>query len=271
MRIVNLIENTAGESGCAFEHGLSFYVETDKHKLLVDTGATDAFLMNAEALGIDLREVDSVILSHGHYDHGGGILAFAKQNPHAGIYIRDCAFEPLYHKNEQMEKYIGLNPEIRNLPQVIMVRDNLRIDEELFLFTNVTGRRLWPAGNLELKRKTDDGFIVDQMEHEQYLLISFKDRLLLFSGCAHNGVLNILDACKKLTGRVPDAVISGFHMRKKNGYTEEDFELIRQTARELKQYPTHFYTGHCTGLIPYDIMKEIMGDQLSYVHSGDRI
>ena len=72
MRIINLMENTKGAEGCVWEHGLSFYIETKKHKLLADTGASEAFLKNAVVLGIDLRRVDTVILSHGHYDHGGG-------------------------------------------------------------------------------------------------------------------------------------------------------------------------------------------------------
>ena len=75
MRIINLMENTKGAEGCVWEHGLSFYIETKKHKLLADTGASEAFLKNAVVLGIDLRRVDTVILSHGHYDHGGGLAA----------------------------------------------------------------------------------------------------------------------------------------------------------------------------------------------------
>ena len=91
MKIQNLVENEQGKNGCLAEHGLSVYLETGKHKLLVDTGATDAFLRNAEFLGIDLKEVDILILSHGHYDHGGGILTFSKINPRARIYIREDA------------------------------------------------------------------------------------------------------------------------------------------------------------------------------------
>ena len=80
------MEDTDGGNGCVYEHGLSFYIETKKHKLLLDTGASDATLKNAEKLGIDLTQVDTVILSHGHYDHSGGIMAFAKLNPTAKIY-----------------------------------------------------------------------------------------------------------------------------------------------------------------------------------------
>ena len=80
MRIVNLIENIKGNPECDFEHGLSLYVETQKHKLLMDTGCSDKFLENAKRLSVQLENVDSVVLSHGHYDHGGGLLDFAKIN-----------------------------------------------------------------------------------------------------------------------------------------------------------------------------------------------
>ena len=271
MKIVNLIENTEGCSGCASEHGLSFYIETKKHKLLVDTGATDAFIRNAKMLGVDLKAVDTVILSHGHYDHGGGLPAFIKINSKAKIYIRTAAFGNFYHKGHKSERYIGIAPEIQSYPQVVFVEGNLNIDEELLLFTNVTGRRLWPSGNRSLKRKEGESYIQDDFSHEQYLVIRCEGKEVLVSGCAHNGILNILDACKKLLGREPDVAVSGFHMMQHHGYTEENLAVIRETAEELKKWQTRFYTGHCTDQIPFETMKEVMGDQLIYVHSGDII
>ena len=106
MKIVNLIENTKGNKECLFEHGLSFYVETANHKLLVDTGATSAFMENADNLGVDLSQVDALILSHGHYDHAGGVLSFAKVNPGARILMQQNADGEYYHKNDEIEKYI---------------------------------------------------------------------------------------------------------------------------------------------------------------------
>ena len=91
MHIVVLMENTPGIPGCAYEHGLSFYAETANHKILLDTGASDSFIRNAELLGIDLTQVDTVILSHGHYDHSGGIIPFTRLNPDAKIYMQESA------------------------------------------------------------------------------------------------------------------------------------------------------------------------------------
>ena len=91
MKIVNLIENTEGAAGCAFAHGLSFYIETKKHKLLVDLGPSGQTLDNASKLGIDLSQVDTMILSHGHYDHSGGILPFTTLNANAQILMQKTA------------------------------------------------------------------------------------------------------------------------------------------------------------------------------------
>ena len=270
-KIINLIENTEGKNQCLYEHGLSFYIETEKHKILVDTGASDAFLWNAKKLGVDIKEIDTVILSHGHYDHAGGILAFARENPSATIYMQDTAGREYYHKNDTMEKYIGIDPRIMELPQVVKLCKNYRIDEELSLFSGVTGRKLWPLGNKELMIKKEGSFEQDEFAHEQYLVVETKNRKILISGCAHNGILNILEEYKKLYGTEPDIVISGFHMQKKNGYTEEDIENIQQIAKELKQRNTIFYTGHCTGELPFALMKNYMKDQLVYIHSGDEI
>lgn len=90
------------------------------------------------------------------------------------------------------------------------------------------------------------------------------------SGCAHNGILNILDRYRELYGSDPDAVISGFHMSRKPHYSQADLELVRQTGEELRRLPVRFYTGHCTGEIPYRILKDIMGEQLSYVQAAGK-
>ena len=94
MRIINLVENELGESGCEAAHGLSFYVETDNHKLLFDTSPSEVVLQNAQKLGVNLATVDTVILSHGHYDHSGGILPFVEINPRAKIYMQYNASRP---------------------------------------------------------------------------------------------------------------------------------------------------------------------------------
>lgn len=272
MRIVNLVEDTPGNTGCLYEHGLSFYIETKAHKLLMDSGATDMFWRNADMLGIDLKEVDTLILSHGHYDHAGGILTFAEKNPKAAIYLKSTVGEEYYHLTEAREKYIGIDRRILDLKQCVFVQeDSRRIDDELFLFSHITGRRYPAKGNLQLKRKTENGFVQDTFDHEQCLVVSQGNQKVLLSGCAHNGILNILDRYHELFDSYPDVVISGFHMIKKDAYQEDEISVIRDTAAALMQTGATFYTGHCTGQVAYEWMKEIMGDRLHYMHSGDTL
>ncbi len=270
MRIVCLIENTPGQKDCLYEHGLSFYIETKQHKLLVDTGATDAFLHNAEKLDIDLRKVDTVILSHGHYDHSGGILPFAGINSKAKIYMQSVAAEDYISIRETGETYIGIDKDILTLPGLVFVDGDKIIDEELHLFAHVTGRRFWAKSNLRLKRKEGNGLVQDDFAHEQCLVVEQEGKRILLSGCAHNGILNILDRYREIYGDEPDVVISGFHMVQKE-YEEADWDNIRETARELKKLKTIFFTGHCTGEEPYKVMKEIMGEQLRQIHSGEEL
>lgn len=275
MRIINLVENTEGASGCGSEHGLSFYIETEHHKLLADTGASDLLLKNAEKLGIDLTKVDTVILSHGHYDHGGGILPFAEINPAAKIYIPAAAFGAYYSLRDGAPRYIGLAEEIRRLPQVVIVDGTaagiFRIDDELSLFSGIGNTYPIPSANRNLRVKTKQGLRQDDFRHEQCLVVSEGGRKVLLSGCAHHGILNVLDRYRELFGGEPDVAISGFHMMKTSGYSEEDLDMIADTAKELCKVSTVFYTGHCTGTEPFEAMKKIMGGQLRYVHSGDEI
>ena len=114
MRLITLVENTCGKSGCIAEHGLSIYIETSKHKLLLDAGQTDAVVQNAARLGIDLSKVDTLILSHGHYDHSGGIIPFSELNSSARIIMQSSAAQPHYN----LKKYNGIDTAILSLPNV---------------------------------------------------------------------------------------------------------------------------------------------------------
>ncbi len=283
MKIRNLIENTEGAECCVPMHGLSFYIETQKHRLLSDVGPGEETLRNAEKLGIDLKQVDTVVLSHGHYDHSGGILPFAQLDPDAVIYMQEQARGAYYAYDgkELGYRYIGIDPELAKLPQVRFLSGDVQIDEELSVFTRLTGcmdrqnaagrKRAIPATNRYLMVRKNDEYCRDDFCHEQCLVVKEGDRQVLFSGCAHSGILNILDRYEEVYQRLPDVVISGFHLMKKKEYTDAEREEIREIARELTTYPTQFFSCHCTGLEAFDMMKEIMGSQLTYVHCGDEV
>lgn len=267
MKLITLVENSPS-STCEGEHGLSFYIETQQHKLLMDFGSSDLLLKNSAILGIDLKQVDTCILSHGHYDHAGGILPFSTVNSTANIYLTSTAGGDYYNLSHEYEKYIGIDKEILNLKQCVFVDGDIRIDDELFLFTNITGQKYPAKGNFHLKEKINGKFVQDTFRHEQCLVLSQGNQKILLSGCAHNGIINILDRYFEVFDSYPDIVISGFHLMQKTEYSHDDLANIQAIAQELVKTGSLFYTGHCTGEEAFPILKEIMGEKLQHLHSG---
>ena len=275
MRIVNLVENEPGSSGCEAAHGLSFYIETANHKMLFDTSPSEVVLRNAQKLGIDLTAVDTVILSHGHYDHSGGILAFVEINPRAKIYMQHNAGGEYYAYDGEDKgfRYIGIDKKILNLPQVQFLQGDTKLDDELQLFTVDNRAFPLPSTNKRLRELCGGQYVQDEFNHEQNLLLSTEGKKILFCGCAHNGILNVMETLERKFGSntLPDLVIGGFHLMKRTEFSVADTAEVTEIANRLKSYKSHFATCHCTGLPVFIQMKEIMGDQLSYVYSGDEV
>ena len=269
MRIVTLMENTSCREDLCAEHGLSLYLETGEHRILFDAGQTGAFADNAEKLGIDLKTVDFAVLSHGHYDHGGGLEAFFFQNPRAKIYIHRAAFGDYYsNRPEEGLEYIGLDQSL-DLYRFTLTGDETVIDDELMLFGDVPDPTGALAASANLCQKTWDGVHQDQFYHEQNLIIREGDKAVLVAGCAHRGIVNIVAKAEKILGRRPDVVISGFHLFRLTAGDPAADGLIRSTADAMLAGDTVYYTGHCTGDYAFEKLKEILGERLQRISGGE--
>jgi len=252
MKIVTLLENCACRTDMVPQHGLSLYIETGERKILFDMGQDDTFARNAENLGVDLSLVDLAVLSHGHYDHGGGLAEFLRINQKVPVYIHEGAFDQYYNGTE---KYIGLDTSLREDPRLIFTKGDIRLSPELRLTDcNDLG---WRSCSFGLNRKEGDAFKPDGFLHEQYLQIVEGERQVLISGCSHKGILNIARHFQ------PDVLIGGFHLNK-----VEDTSDLQRISQELLAMGTTYYTGHCTGSRQYDVMKEVMGDRLQSISTG---
>lgn len=255
MKITALIENTSAR-GLPTEHGLSLFVETAEHKFLFDMGQTDLFARNAETLGIDLSIVDFAVLSHGHYDHGGGLKTFLTLNDHAPVYISRYAFEPHYNGTE---KYIGLDQDLKSSNRLVLVDEDIQVSEGITVYGCHHAPKVVDFGSCGLNMIQDGRMTEDDFRHEQYLLVVENGKRILFSGCSHRGILNIMHWFR------PDICIGGFHLSK----LPLD-ETLAGYAKALDAYPTAYYTGHCTGTAQYQFMKERMRN-LHYLSVGDSI
>lgn len=269
MRIVTLMENTAVSPSVKCSHGLSFYIETKNHKILFDFGPDGSFLQNGEALGIHIREVDTAILSHGHYDHGGGLGDFLKANRTASVHMQRKAFGEFYaHDPDGVRRYIGLPQELKDHPKIVYHTGDYKLDAELQVFAGVTGRECYSPANDSLFQCVNGRDIQDLFMHEQNLLIKEGNKMVLIAGCAHNGIVNILKKAESFVPAGIDCVISGMHL--KNAYPEEEKQriLCRKIAERLSGCKADFYTCHCTGLDNYEFLHQELGNKIRYLSAG---
>lgn len=256
MKITALIENTANDNRLECEHGLSLYIETEKHKILFDTGQTDMLVRNAKKLGIDLSQVDTAVVSHGHYDHTGGLHSFLEINKTAPVYLSRYAFSAYYNGTE---KYIGMDTKLKSCPRFIFTDDYAKITDSLTLYSCNKEKKHFNLGSFGLTVKQSENFLPDDFRHEQYLLIEENNKRVLISGCSHKGILNIAKWFEA------DFLIGGFHFSK----LPLD-EKLREYALYLDSFPTVYHTCHCTGKEQFEFMKKHMS-RLQYLSTGQTI
>lgn len=282
MKFIFLIENKTDNPGIVAEHGLSVYIETQGKKILFDAGATNLFLQNAARLDIDLAAVDMAVISHGHYDHTGGIPAFHSINPAAPIYI---------HRNALRISYGMENGEIDSEPCSIMWKDEEM--KELAASLRFTGGRTDISDNIVItgtvpvpadfmptgrfyceadRNATPEAYspegkalVSDDMSHEQCLVIREPEGLYIFSGCSHRGVVNALNAGKSMfPGERVAALVAGMHLY--NAGYEDRTRVTGEIARENMDCVVPV---HCTGIEAVCDLKKRLGDRCIVATAGD--
>lgn len=262
MRITALVEN---QSHCELTpvHGLALYIETDRHRLLFDLGPDGTLLKNAEKRGVDLGRVDTVVISHGHVDHGGALADFLKINRTAKIYVQRRAFEKHFSKALGFIKApIGLDRKLMDHPQVVLLDGEYRIDGELLLFTVPDTSKFHSIANDTLYDEAGrDGFA-----HEQNLML-FGEKNVLVMGCGHCGVVNILERAEAYR---PQLCIGGYHLTIPAAGRTVPTEVLEGIAGELNARDMDFYTCHCTGEKAYRYLAA-RAPRMRYLACGEEI
>ncbi len=262
MEIVALVENTT-RSGLAVKHGLSFYIRTRAHRLLFDLGPDGTLFENALKKAIDIAEVDTVIISHGHYDHGGALKRFLEINSKAKIYVQREAFEPHYSKRGLVKVPIGIDEKLKNKRQIVLLEGDCRIDGELSLFTVDKTEKYHSSANDSLYDRNGR----DAFSHEQNLIIT-ENQVAIVMGCGHAGVVNIME---KAGDCEPHVCVGGFHLFNPHTKKTVPRDVLDGIAVELQKYAdTEFYTCHCTGEEAYEYLSQKMKN-LHYISCGDRL
>lgn len=268
MKVKVLVENTSVSSKYKAKHGLCLYIQTAKHKILFDLGPNALFLENARKMGVNIAEIDTVVISHGHVDHAGALPLFLQNNHSAKIYIRESAFDRHYTKVLGLPFSVGLDSSLKNNAQIIFTNGIEVIDDGLTLFSDAESKELTSSSNRALLAKINGKKQFDDFRHEQNLLIFDGDKAVLFAGCAHAGIVNIKARAEQLTMGKPLKIIGGFHLYNPISKKHESKELVDKISERIDDGKTCYYTCHCTGKWAYSTMKERLKDNLQHLSTG---
>ncbi len=280
MRIICVIENTSVDDKLYNEEGLSLFVEYNGKNILIDTGLTGRAVDNARRMRLPVTEIDSVVITHNHTAHIGGIDAIMRLNPKAKIYLRAGARTERFQRSGLFKNSVGVGSGFFK-----KYAANLR------LFTNFSevaeGFYLTGCEVFEEKAVNPDKsyFSIEgkksvpyDYSDESFAVIFPKKKksegLVLIGGCFHCGVANMLDTVEKLWPDIPIlAVIGGFHFTASNPKIIScSAEYIHSQCRALKiSGAEKVYACHCTGFKGFDMMDEQLGDKILYLGGGEEL
>jgi 7,8-dihydropterin-6-yl-methyl-4-(beta-D-ribofuranosyl)aminobenzene 5'-phosphate synthase len=270
LRITTLSDNTAAASNLLAEWGISMLVETDTVNILLDTGQSTSASYNAAMLGIDLNKIDRIVLSHGHFDHTGGLRELLRHmKKETEIIAHPDIWAAKYSRREgQKGRYIGIPFQRRELEflgakfnlttKPVKITDSIMTTGEIPMVTDF--EKVDPA----LFVKEDTGWEPDKLLDDQALIINAEPGLVVLSGCGHRGIINTLYHAQQLTGvKQIYAVMGGFHL---TGAPEEQVWLTIAALKELNAQIVG--ASHCTGLAAGAIMAQELGDRLFFNNAG---
>ncbi len=262
--IVTLIENLVYKQGLVAEHGLSFYINTPTKKILFDTGQSGAFISNAIALGIDISEVDVLVISHGHYDHTGGINKFLSINNKALIYVKSDAFLLKYHG---YGRFIGMPKIDKNIDnRLVYVNTVTQIDNGIYVVPETKIYNINDTHFDGMFVKLDSGFTADEFNDEQFLVIDDGSNINIITACSHRGITNVCKTAVSFFNKPVNYVTGGFHTKES---TEEQVNFIADYVNSIS--PQKIGVCHCTGVEKYVELKSKLKMPAFYNFTGNII
>ncbi len=249
LKIYVLVDNTAGRDTCA-EHGLSYIVEYDK-KILFDAGQSDLFIKNANYLEVNIDDIETIVLSHGHFDHGNGLHYLNHKNL-------------ICHPDYNLERYSGKMRKPVGITQVDELKSKFKIKNSKDPYW--ISERMVFLGEIPRKlgfEKRKSGFYfkngeVDNVWDDSAIAVKMKQGIFLISGCAHAGICNTIEYAKKITGESRVfGVIGGFHLKIADKYTYQTLEYFKQNKVKVVM------PSHCTELPVLSLFyNEFKGEQV---------
>jgi len=270
LRITTLSENTAGSRDLLAEWGISFLIETGRETILFDTGKTITVAHNVAALGVNLNQVSKIVLSHGHYDHTGGLRQVLQRiGKDIEVIAHPDIWAPKYrHRKGEKDRHIGIpfqRQELESLGAVfVLTSESVKVSENCITTGEVPMITDYETIDSGLFVKTDSGWQPDKLLDDLSLIIDTGPGLVVVLGCAHRGVINTLHHARKLTGGKPiHAVLGGSHL------INASRERVQRTVADLKKLDVQkMGLCHCTSLPAISTLAHEFGDRFFFNITG---
>lgn len=241
------------------DHGQSFLISAGNEKILFDTGAKGKILLhNMGELRISTDDINKLILSHGHYDHTGGLPGFLdKRNPEVKllVYAHPLVREKKICKIGPIRKKLGfpdLTAEQENKLEFFLSKTPQQITNCIKTTGEISERNEVDGVEPMAKHLEDGKLVVDPVLDDLSLVLSTREGEVIIAGCAHSGILNICETVKKSSGRKIIAIIGGTHMV---SYTREEVLHVSEVLKNKYDYPD-LYLNHCTDKLPIPFVKK---------------
>jgi 7,8-dihydropterin-6-yl-methyl-4-(beta-D-ribofuranosyl)aminobenzene 5'-phosphate synthase len=264
MKIITLIENMVNSGDLHGEHGLSLYIETSDQKILFDTGQSGMFLQNAKTLGILIEEIDSLVLSHGHYDHTGGLYPFLEKNSKAKVYAKRNIFIPKYKNKKQFIGTVNKEELLKN--RLVYIDSITEIANNLFLMPEINIYNSVDTNFESFTRKVGNKHATDYFDDELFMVIKQPKHINIITACSHRGISNICTTATDHFKLPVDLILGGFHMKE---CKVEQYVDITHYFRLLQ--PKSIGVCHCTGIEKFaDLYRECQA-HLFYNFTGNEI
>ncbi len=260
IEIINLNDNRNDNCDLDNEHGLSLYIRIDEYAFLFDTGQSDVYINNAKKLNVDLDKIDTIVLSHGHYDHANGLKFFDKK---VNLITHPDCFN--YRVSKRTGTYGGMNlnkDEIVEKFNLITSVEPYKVVDDVYYLGQVKRTIEWEGKKfpMVIKDGTDD-IVLD----DSGLLIKTSKGLIIISGCAHSGICNTIEYAKEVTKENKVlAVMGGFHLKEINDATMKTLGYIKNNDIES------IYLSHCTDDIVCDYFRDNLSIKVNVMKVGER-
>ena len=275
LNITVLLENSLYNRNLQKAHGLSVLVRTAEHHILLDTGPNSKFYKNAKKLGIDLSQIDSLVLSHAHYDHTGGVNRFCKINEKAQILMFSPYNEKYYGKSKFGYYFIGAKFSSKTKKRIKFLQNPIQISAHCWFIPCSVDFYGKPNKNNSLYKKVEKDYINDNFKHEGILIYDDNGELVIFNSCSHNGVINSIESARTFFPKKKiRSYVGGFHFPYPSidKIKPEDLRNLDELVDYAKlQKEITFYTGHCTGNGAFDYLRKALGDRVQAIQTGKEL